>query len=163
MKEFKLYPNPGNLPSKPEPKVGSKIQLKLYGYPPYKDGKFSIRNPRHRCYDRFLKLRELAYSKMRGQKWYDGPIEMNLEIYAPKLEEKKGLDDYIGGVMDTLDGSHGQYFTYLPVVYQDDCQVALGSHRFIESSEIYYILEIVFHEYERITKTSFTYHGPISR
>ncbi len=100
---------------------------------------------------------------MRGQKWYDGPIEMNLEIYAPKLEEKKGLNDYIGGVMDTLDGSHGQYFTYLPVVYQDDCQVALGSHTFIESSEIYYILEIVFHEYERITRTSITYDGPISR
>lgn len=25
--------------------------------------------------------------------------------------------------MDTLGGSHGPTFTYMPIVYQDDCQV----------------------------------------
>jgi hypothetical protein len=163
MKSLKLFPNPGTMPSKPEPKQGSKIRLKIDGYPPYKDVKYSIRNPKHKHHDRFIILREEAYLKMRGPKWYDGPIEMNLEIYAPKLEDKKGLNDYVGGIMDTLDGSHGQYFTYLPVAYQDDCQVALGSHRFIESSEFFYYLEIIFLEYEDITKKSFTYYGPVSR
>ena len=83
---------------------------------------------------------------MKGRKWYDGPIEINIEIHAPDMEEKKDLISYIGGVMDTLDGSHGPSFTYLPIVYQDDCQVVIGRQRFIKSSKIFYTLNIVFLE-----------------
>jgi hypothetical protein len=161
MKKIDLYPDPGNPPDEPEPKGGSTITVKLSGYPPYKDRRFSIRNPKHRHYERFVKLRKSATLKMNGRKWYDGPIEMNLEVHAPSMEKNIDLNDYIGGVMDTLDGSHGPSFTYLPVVYQDDCQVALGRHRFIKSSKVFYLLEIVFHEYKEITETSFTYHGPV--
>ncbi len=145
MREFFLFPDPGKLPTKPEPKAGSRFILKLSGYPPYKDRRFSIRNPKHKHYGRFAKLRKSAISKMKSRKWYEGPIEMNLILHAPKYEKNKGLNTYIGGIMDTLDGSHGQYFTYLPVVYQDDCQVFQGGHRFIESEKTFYILEVVFH------------------
>jgi len=142
--KFYLYPDPGKLPDKPEPKPGSKIKLKVSGFPPYKDIKFSIRNTKHRHYERFANLRSTAIINMKGRKWYDGPIEINLKVHAPDLEENKDHIDYTGGVMDTLDGSHGPSFTYLPIVYQDDCQVSIGRYTFIKSSKIFYTLEIVF-------------------
>ena len=160
MKKFYLHPDPGKLPHKPEPKAGSSLKFMLSGYPPYKSKGFSIRNPGHKHYDRFVILRRSAISAMKGRKWYDGPIEMNLTLYAPKFEKNKGLNAYVGGIMDTLDGSHGQHFTYLPIVYQDDCQVTNGRHRFMESDEPYYELEIVFLKYKDITETCFTYESP---
>jgi hypothetical protein len=160
MSEFHLYPDPGKLPDKPEPKAGSSFIIKLSGYPPYKEKRFSIRNPKHRHYERFVLLRRSAISAMKSRKWYDGPIEMNLTLYAPEFEKNKSLNAYVGGIMDTLDGSHGQYFTYLPVVYQDDCQITHGRHRFIESTEPSYELKIVFLEYKEIKETCFTYESP---
>lgn len=46
--------------------------------------------------------------------------------------------------MDTLDGSHGPSFIYLPAVYLDDCQVvcSLGSYRF--GREEHYQVEVEF-------------------
>ena len=161
MKQFTLFPDPGKLPDKPEPKAGSRIIIKLSGFPPYKSRSISIRNPKHKHYERFVKLRTSAISKMKGKKWYDGPVEMNIDIHASQLENNIDLNAYVGGVMDTLDGSHGQYFTYLPVIYQDDCQVFRGRHRLIESEKIFYELEIIFHKYNEITETSFVYHGPV--
>jgi hypothetical protein len=46
--------------------------------------------------------------------------------------------------MDTLDGSHGPSFTYLPIVYQDDCQVAESSCRYVFAPSASYDLEIAF-------------------
>ncbi len=43
--------------------------------------------------------------------------------------------------MDTLDGSH---FTYLPICFQDDCQVILARCKVIESQEPYYEVLIRF-------------------
>jgi hypothetical protein len=160
MNEFQLYPDPGVLPDKPEPESGSNSIIKLIGYPPYKKKGFSIRNPKHKHYDWFVMLRKAAISEMNGRKWYDGPIEMNLTLNAPTFEKNTDLNMYIGGIMDTLDGSHGQYFTYLPVVYQDDCQVTHGRHRFVESAEPTYELEIVFLEYKEIKETCFTFESP---
>lgn len=74
---------------------------------------------------------------------HDGPVRLNFIFYAPKLERR--LLDYIGGVMDTLDGSHGMSFTYLPIVYQDDCQiVGTEKARYTVSKKTRYLVEIIF-------------------
>ena len=46
--------------------------------------------------------------------------------------------------MDTLDGSHGPSFTYLPIVYQDDCQVAAALTRLVTSEFTEYQIRITF-------------------
>ena len=144
MTKIELFPDPGKLPHKPQPRPHSKIKTRISGYPPYKDVHFSIRNQKHRHNDRFVRLRHAITLKMKGRKWYDGPVEINLLVYGPHLEEGKDLIAYVGGVMDSLDGSHGLSFTYLPIAYQDDCQVYSGYNRFITSPNIFYELEIIF-------------------
>ena len=47
--------------------------------------------------------------------------------------------------MDTLDGSHGVEFTHLPVVYEDDLQIASVNYRFRTSEHAHYELVIQFH------------------
>jgi hypothetical protein len=81
---------------------------------------------------------------MAGRACYPGPIELNIKISA--LELDRSLPDYLGGIMDTLDGSHGRSFTYLPVVYQDDCQAVSASvGRKSEQCDSYSV-EIVFRD-----------------
>ncbi len=140
---MKLFPNPGVFPTRPAPKPGEKIIIQVEGVPPYKSVGFSIRNPKHPKYKSFLDLGNAATKAMKGRKWYDGPVNLNFIFYAPKLERR--LLDYIGGVMDTLDGSHGMSFTYLPIVYQDDCQVvSTEKARHIVSKKTRYLVEIIF-------------------
>jgi len=69
---------------------------------------------------------------------------MDFVMHAPQFERKKTLTDYMDGIMDTLDGSHGVEFTYLPIVYEDDCQVCDGRSRFQLDSEIFYEVTIRF-------------------
>jgi len=83
---------------------------------------------------------------MGGRAWYFGPIGLDLTIHAPKLHPNRSLNDYMGGVMDTLDGSSGFTFTYLPIVYEDDCQVWTGRNKFVESQDEYYEIQIEFME-----------------
>jgi len=45
---------------------------------------------------------------------------------------------------DTLDGSSGDQFTYLPIVFEDDCQVASVKSVFQKSEDTWYALEISF-------------------
>jgi len=142
--KIQLYPDPGHLPTKPEPQPGTQISIEVDGYPPYKDIRFSIRNPKHPKYDRFVALRKKASTQMRGHKWSSGPIQLDFTLFAPELEPNKDLIHYVGGIMDTLDGSHGQYFTYLPIICQDDCQVVLGSYDFNKSKLIHYVVKIKF-------------------
>lgn len=140
---IKLIPDPGVLPSFPPPKPGEKIKIYVEGEPPVKDRSFSIRNPKHPQYDSFIKLRKAAIKVMKGRKWYDGPVKLSFTYFAPELN--KPLIDYVGGIMDTLDGSHGLTFTYLPIIFQDDNQVKqLQSAKFTEHTKIKYSLEIVF-------------------
>lgn len=138
----KPSPDPGVLPSLPSPRAGETIRLTIDGEPPYKDLHFSIRNPKHHKYESFSKLRNAAIDAMRGRRWYDGPVQLDLTLYAPKLQ--KNLIEYMGGIMDTLDGSHGSTYTYLPVAYQDDCQVVIGQTKFMKSKETKYQLAIIF-------------------
>lgn len=137
-----LFPNPGSLPVRPAQKPGAKLIIKVEGIPPYKDVHFSIRNPKHPKYKSFLDLRDAATKAMNGKKWYEGPVKINFTFYAPKLE--KTMLDYLGGIADTLDGSHGMCFTYLPIVYQDDCQIVEIGTEFVVAQETKYIVEIFF-------------------
>lgn len=144
MATLQLSPHPGLLPIRQPPTNGDRIVLQVDGLPPYKDRHFSIRNPRHKIHDRFLKLREIAAIEMKGRQWSDGPIAIRLCMFAPQKEKGRNLLSYVGGIMDTLDGSHGRYFTYLPVVYQDDCQVLQLSSHFEEAAAASYTVEIEF-------------------
>jgi hypothetical protein len=136
--------DPGIIPTKPSPIAGEKIMIKVSGYPPYKDEHFSMRNPRHPNYKAFVRLREAAIAAMNGRAWFFGPVAMNVALSAPSFEEGKTLLDYVSGIEDTLDGSSGCEFTYLPIVFEDDCQVCDGRIRFIKTENIFYEVEIEF-------------------
>jgi hypothetical protein len=136
--------HPGALPTKPSPKIGHRLTFKVDGFPPYKDFKTSIRNPRNKNHDRFLRLRKAATKAMRGRRWSDYAISLTISIFAPSLEKGMEVINYASGIFDTLGGSHGQNFTYLPIVYQDDVQAHLGEHRFHESAKTYYVIKIRF-------------------
>jgi len=118
--------------------------MSVSGFPPFKEKRHSLRNPTHRFYDRFVALRRAAEEAMRGRRWFDGPVALELVLYAPAFEKGRGMIDYLGGVMDTLDGSHGFTFTYLPIVFQDDCQVCSSSTFFSKSSDARYTLQATF-------------------
>jgi hypothetical protein len=141
---LKLRPYPGPLPSKPSPRAGQKIIIEVSGLPPYKQIRASIRNPRHPHHTRFLKLREAALKVMGGRRWTDRPVSVNLTMYAPAFEERRVLCEYLSGVNDTLDRSHGECFTYLPIVFQDDCQVSRCKSQFNSSRTAHYVVEIDF-------------------
>lgn len=80
---------------------------------------------------------------MAGRKWYDGPVGLALTYWAP---DPPGVFDhqYIGGIMDTLGGSHGPTFIYLPIVYLDDCQVSEISARPRSGPTVRYEIEVQF-------------------
>lgn len=118
--------DPGVLPTEPPPKPGDTLSMTIEGLPPYKDTHASIRNPKHKIHVRFVALRRFAIEAMAGRACYRGAIRLDFEMRAPEFEANRSLVDYTGGIMDTLDGSHGLSFTYLPIVYEDDCQVCSG-------------------------------------
>ena len=121
--------NPGAIPSKPAPLKGECLVIEVTGLPPYKEFRRSIRNPTHPRYDSFVALRTAATRAMAGRAWYRGAVGLDLSISAPHLHKGQAILDYMSGVMDTLDGSHGSAFTYLPIVYEDDAQVCSGQCR----------------------------------
>jgi hypothetical protein len=137
--------DPGPLPSLPAPAAGDTIILRIEGLPPYKDEHFSIRNPKHKIYPRFTVLRQAAIYAMAGRAPYRGAVQLDLVIHAPDFEKSRSLLDYAGGIGDTFDGSHGRQFTYLPIAYEDDCQiVGFGQCRFIKDSVVCYEIKITF-------------------
>jgi len=69
---------------------------------------------------------------MAGRCWYFGRIHLDLRIYGPLRPDGPHLNDYLGGVFDTLDGSSGLYFTYLPIVYEDDRQIFQSKSSWVE-------------------------------
>src|ERR1700674_2855287 len=86
--------DPGPLPTKPVPRRGDGIVLRVSGFPPYKDYGRSIRNPTHPKYDRFVRLRQVGARIMRGRKWTHGAVSLKLTMYAPNFEKNKALLDY---------------------------------------------------------------------
>jgi hypothetical protein len=137
-----LFPNPGVIPTLPPPDSGERVIIRVSGLPPYKDLSFSIRNPSHPNYAAFVELRNEAIKVMGSRTWYDGAIKLNLTLNAPTLD--RNLSNYVGGIEDTLDGSHGMTFTYLPIVFQDDCQVCSIEAKFVKTDKTGYIIEIEF-------------------
>ena len=142
MNTIRLELEPGILPTRPAPTAGEQISISVAGLPPFKDTKFSIRNHKHPQHEAFAHLRREAARIMAGRRWYDGPVAMKLTLRSNTLD--KPLVDYCGGVMDSLDGSHGDTFTYLPIVVQDDCQICSGESEFVKDSESSYTVEITF-------------------
>jgi hypothetical protein len=145
MNEYLPY-DPGVLPSSVSPMAGEGIIFRIEGLPPYKDEHFSIRNPDHRIYFRFVLLRQAATDQMGGRAPYRCAVRMHLVIHAPHFDKNRHLIDYEGGVADTLDGCHGDTFTYLPVVFEDDCQIVDGGSQFIKDNRAWYEVRIEFLE-----------------
>ncbi|BBO17274.1 conserved hypothetical protein [Candidatus Brocadia pituitae] len=90
----------------------------------------------------FIKLCNAGIAAMNGRAWSHASIRMDFTLYAPSFERKRTMLDYIAGVGDTLDGSSGFTFTYLPIVFEDDCQICHWNSRLIKSSKTKYVLRI---------------------
>lgn len=143
MASFLPY-NPGVLPTKPPPSRGEVLRLEVQGFPPIKDLKQSIRNRNHRLHARFLALRDAATEAMAGRAWVFSRIQMQVVIRAPDHEENYRLNDYLGGIADTLDGSSGRSFTFLPIVYEDDAQIWRSESTWEEAAVPNYSITITF-------------------
>jgi len=81
---------------------------------------------------------------MAGRAWYFGPVGLRLIVFGPTSLDRWRLNDYLGGIADTLDGSSGQTFTYLPIVFEDDCQVCDAQTKWVKSSKDSYRLKVTF-------------------
>jgi len=143
MSNFLQY-DPGSPPTEAAPAPGETIVLELPGLPPTKDRRQSIRNQKHPRHSTFTALRKSAAIAMAGRAWYFGPVELHLTVFGPNSSEYRRLNNYLGGIMDTLDGSSGRTFTYLPIVFQDDCQVDEAHTEWVENPETLYRLRIIF-------------------
>ena len=143
MSNFLSY-DPGSLPKRPAPAAGETLLIEISGVPPIKSRRQSIRNKMHPQYPCFMTLRRAATKAMAGRAWYFGPVALDLTVCGPLLLDRWNLNDYLGGIMDALDGSSGRTFTYLPVVFQDDCQVLEFRGRWLERRNTSYRLQVIF-------------------
>ena len=78
---------------------------------------------------------------MGGRAWVFGPVAVSITLFGPS-NGGASLVDYMGGVMDTLDGSSGLTFTYLPIVFEDDCQVVQSDVKMQDHPTSKYIVEV---------------------
>ena len=136
--------DPGVVPSKPAPSPGETFTIEVEGLPPYKDISRSIRNINHPRYDAFVALRKAATVAIDGRACYMGAVALELVVYGPRLHKGRNISDYAAGVEDTIDGSAGITFTYLPIVIQDDCQIASWNMRYSKAAEARYCLLVKF-------------------
>ena len=136
--------NPGVLPNKPAPTQGDSIQFEVSGLPPIKDTRVSIRNKKHKFHYRFITLRNSAINAMNGRAWVFSEVEIMLTIRSPKEISIQSRSEYLGGIMDALDGSSGFTFTYLPIVFEDDSQVSSCRIAWEKHVEASYLIQIVF-------------------
>jgi hypothetical protein len=81
---------------------------------------------------------------MAGRAWSFGNVELNIQVCGEQKLLDKSLTDYMAGIMDTLDGSSGTQFTFLPIAFEDDCQVSKASVALVDSAELGYRVQIVF-------------------
>jgi len=143
MSNFLRY-DPGLLPTRPAPRPGETLLLEVPGVPPIKTRRQSIRNQGHPQHSSFITLRKAALTAMAGRAWYLGPVGLGLTVFGPRSLDRWSLVEYLGGIMDTLDGSSGPTFTYLPIIFEDDCQVCESRTRWVKNSESSYRLKLVF-------------------
>lgn len=119
-------------------------KVQIDSWPPWKDIHQSIRNRKHKDHARFAILRRAATGAMAGRAWSQGPICLVLRVWGPALEPGRALLDYESGVMDTLDWSHSPSITYLPIAYEDDCQVTESDATFATALNVGYSVDLVF-------------------
>jgi hypothetical protein len=136
--------DPGVLPSKPGPEPGEAVTIDVSGLPPHKDTHRSIRNAQHPNHDRFLALRQTATDVMDGRAWSSGPIGIDFALFAPSLPKNLSLLDFASGIEDTLDGSSGYTFTFLPIVFEDDCQICRLQCSYVKSESTHYRVVVRF-------------------
>jgi hypothetical protein len=136
--------DPGALPTRPAPEPGQQLQLEVAGLPPIKDRNRSIRNRNHPLHNRFLELRRVATAAMDGRAWVFGKVTLELTVRSGARDGTWQLVDYVSGIMDTLGGSSGLTFTFLPIVYEDDCQVDGFRSCWEESQNSSYSLRVQF-------------------
>jgi hypothetical protein len=65
-------------------------------------------------------------------------------MYGPKTAEIMTLSDYADGVADTLDGSSGATFTYLPIVFEGDCQIVTAKWKWLGGAVHRYRVKVTF-------------------
>lgn len=111
------------------------------GLRPFRDTSFSIRNPKYEHHEGFLSLRTAAIWVMAGRTWSHDAIGLALDGHTPSLKPGYMLVHYLGGVMDTLGGTH---LTYLPIAYNDDCRVCDGASSFNRLEVEWYSVRIRF-------------------
>ncbi|MFH0982765.1 MAG: hypothetical protein V2A79_14675 [Planctomycetota bacterium] len=81
---------------------------------------------------------------MNGCAWSFGPIGLDFVLYAPSLPSKPTMLDFAAGIEDTLDGSSGLTFTFLPIAFENDAQVCKLRFRFEESEHTRYRVVVEF-------------------
>ena len=136
--------DPGILPTKKGPNPGDQITINVNGLPPQKKRWISLRNPKNPRYDAFVSLRNAATKAMNGRAWYFGPIGIDFIFYVKEYFTVDEYISYVGGIADTLCGGCGVHFTYLPIVYEDDCQICESNMKQIVSNSQGYSLLIKF-------------------
>lgn len=134
----------GTIPIKKPPSKKEKIFITVDGLPPAKNLSISIRNKKSKDFESFKKLRLAGLKAMKGRRWYDGPIKIFVTYLVPDQGFRMIGKNYIGGILDTLGGSHGFTFTYLPIVYQDDYQFTEGIQIVKLSKITHYTIDIEF-------------------
>jgi hypothetical protein len=133
--------DPGVLPTRPAPKAGDVIRIEVDGLPPVKTIRQSIRNTNHPMHKSFVALRRAAIAAMAGRAWVFGPVAVNITLFGSS-NDGPSIADHMSGVMDTLDGSSGPTFTYLPIVFEDDCQVVRSETKLQDYPTNKYIIEV---------------------
>ena len=82
---------------------------------------------------------------MDGRAWTSQQIRLHTRITAPAaLRERHTALGFVSGIMDSLDGSHGRSFTFLPVVYEDDCLVNGFCVQWTDHSNPAYEIDVEF-------------------
>lgn len=81
---------------------------------------------------------------MAGRAWVFSPVKIVLTVFGPPISRRHSLADYLSGILDTLDGSSGFTFTYLPIVFEDDSQVSEAEFSWVEAAESSYRIKVQF-------------------
>ena len=136
--------NPGVLPTRSGPSQGESVVIEVNGMPPIKTLNRSLRNRTNPRYDAFVALREAATHAMDGRAWYFGSVKVGFTLRCTENSLRGSLNDYFGGIADSLDGSAGFTFTYLPIVFQDDSQISEYYCQREESAVEKYRVEVFF-------------------
>jgi len=121
---------------------GKTISFDVLGVPPHKDTSFSIRNSKHSNHDRFLAIRKAAKRAMGKIPYYKGSVK--IVFHYRRESGSRSLNDYLSGICDSLDGSHGFTFHWSPVVFLDDCQVVEAELSQESSSKDMYSIKVCF-------------------